>query len=97
MAVLVIAENSGGTAEIDEAVVKGLNLVTDPPSGARLRMAGPMDGGWRVVSLWESREAFQSFVDQRLKPALEGAGRPQPQFTFWDIETSWQPGSGTAL
>ena len=97
MAVLVIAENSGGTAEIDEAVVKALNLITDPPSGARLRMAGPMDGGWRVVSLWESREAFQSFVDQRLKPALEGAGRPQPQFTFRDIETSWQPGSGTAL
>jgi hypothetical protein len=97
MAVLVIAENSGGTAEIDEAVVKALNPFTDPPLGARLRMAGPMDGGWRVLSLWESREAFQSFLDKRLKPALEGAGRPQPQFTFWDIETSWQPGSGTAL
>jgi hypothetical protein len=86
MAVLVIAENAGGTVEIDDAVVKSLNLIDDPPSGARIRMAGPMDGGWRVVSLWESREAFQSFVDQRLKPALEGAGRPQPQFTFWDIE-----------
>jgi len=95
MAVLVIAENSGGTAEIDEAVVKALNPFTDPPLGARLRMAGPMDGGWRVLSL--SREAFESFVDQRLKLALEAAGRPQPQFTFWDIETSWQPGSGTAL
>ena len=86
MAVLVIAESPGGTVEIDDAVVKSLNLINDPPSGARIRMAGPMDGGWRVVSLWESREAFQSFVDQRLKPALEGAGRPQPQFTFWDIE-----------
>ena len=96
MAVLVIAENAGGTVEIDDAVVKSLNLIDDPPSGARIRMAGPMDGGWRVVSLWESREAFQSFVDQRLKPALEGAGRPQPQFTFWDIETTWQPGSGIA-
>lgn len=96
MAVLVIAENLGGTAEVDEAVVKSLNLITDPPPGARFRMAGPMHGGWRVLSLWESREAFESFVDQRLKPALEAAGRPQPQFTFWDIETSWQPGSGYA-
>jgi len=95
-AVLVIAENLGGTAEVDEAVVKSFNLITDPPSGARFRMAGPMDDGWRVLSLWESREAFESFVDQRLKLALEAAGRPQPQFTFWDIETSWQPGSGTA-
>jgi heme-degrading monooxygenase HmoA len=55
-----------------------------------------MDGGWRILSLWESREAFQAFLDQRLKPALEGAGRSQPQFTFWDIETTWQPGSGIA-
>jgi hypothetical protein len=75
MAVLVIAENAGGTVEIDDAVVKSLNLIDDPPSGARIRMAGPMDGGWRVVSLWESREAFQSFVDQRLKPGVERHAR----------------------
>jgi hypothetical protein len=37
--------------------------------------------------LWDSREAFQSFLDDRLRPALEAAGRPEPQFTFWDIET----------
>lgn len=69
------------------AMLKSLDLVGQPPPGARIRLAGPIHDGWRIVSLWDSREAFQSFPDNRLRPALEAAGRPEPQFTFWDIES----------
>ena len=86
MAVLVTSDGPGITAEMDEGMVKSLDLIGNPPPGARIRLAGPIDDGWRIVSLWDSREAFQSFVDSRLRPALEAAGRPEPQFTFWDIE-----------
>jgi hypothetical protein len=89
MGVLVIAEIPGGTSDQDEVMVQALGLTNDPPQGVRTRLAGPMDGGWRIVSLWESRDLFQSFVEDRLKPALDAAGRPLPQFTFWDIETAW--------
>ncbi len=87
MAVLVTSDGPGSTAEMDDAMVKSLDLIGNPPPGARIRLAGKTDDGWRIVSLWDSRDVFQSFLDNRLRPALEAAGRPEPEFTFWDIES----------
>jgi hypothetical protein len=50
-------------------------------------MAGPVDGGWRVVSLWESRRQFETFLEERLHLSLEEAGAGEPVFSFWEIET----------
>lgn len=80
MAVVVIAHNPGGTAEQDEAMMKQLNLADNPPTGSLVRVAGPVEGGWRIVSVWESPEAFDTFRRERLEPALRQAGRPIPQF-----------------
>jgi hypothetical protein len=87
MSVLVIAEAPGVTAEQDQAIMQALNLEGDPPAGARARLAGPTETGWRIVSLWDSRESFDAFVRDRLTPALEKAGRPMPPFEFWPIES----------
>jgi hypothetical protein len=87
MSVLVIAEASGVTAEQDQAMMKALNLEGDPPAGARVRLAGPTETGWRIVSLWDSEDAFEAFRRERLAPALEQAGRPVPEFQFWPIES----------
>jgi hypothetical protein len=87
MPILVITEQPGGTAEQDKAITEALNLANDPAPGALWRLAGPTDGGWRIVSLWDSQEAFDSFVRDRLTPALTQAGRPVPSFQFWPIES----------
>jgi len=86
MAVLVTSEVPGGDAKQDAAIVESLGLTQNPPKGARMRMAGPTEGGWRIVSLWDSRELFEAFVAERLAPALKDAGRPQPNFEFWTVE-----------
>ena len=86
MAVLVTSFLPGGTAEQDDAMVQALDLETNPPPGARVRMAGPWESGWRIVSLWDSQEAFEAFRDGRLLPALERAGRPVPTFEIWPLE-----------
>jgi hypothetical protein len=44
------------------------------PDGARLVVSGPGDPGWRVVTVWDSPEARDQFVAQRLTPAYEAAG-----------------------
>ena len=87
MPVLVVSENPGGTPEQDKAILEAANVATDPPSGALMRLAGPTDGGWRVLSLWESREAFDAFLRDRLTPVLQKAGRPIPKFEFWPIDS----------
>ena len=42
MAVLVVAEVAGATAEQDAAMMKILDVESSPPAGGWLRMAGPM-------------------------------------------------------
>ena len=87
MAVLVIGEVAGGTAERDAAAVEALGLEANPPAGARFRVAGPTENGWRVVSLWDSQEEVDQFVEERLIPTLERAGVPKPTFEYWPIES----------
>ena len=87
MAVLVIAQAPGGSAEQDKAIIEALNFEADPPQGNRARFAGPTEDGWRIVSLWDSQDAFDTFRRERLMPALEAAGRDVPEFEFWPIES----------
>jgi hypothetical protein len=83
--VLVVAETPGGTSEQDDEIMEAIGVRTNPPTASHFRLAGPTDGGWRIVALWESREAFEAFMQERLRPALQDAG-VRPDVTFWDIE-----------
>jgi hypothetical protein len=87
MAILVVVEAAGMTAEQDAAMVKALDVEGSPPAGGRIRMAGPTADGWRIVSLWDSEADFERFRDERLKPALTATGRPMPPPEIWPIET----------
>ena len=86
MPVLVVIEVPGGSSALDAVLIEAWGLATRPPAGNLLRMAGPMDGGWRIVSLWESREQFQTFLEEQLHLSLEHAGDEEPVVSFWEIE-----------
>ena len=42
--------------------------------GCHVHIAGPVEGGWRVITVWESEERFQQFRDETLIPAMREAG-----------------------
>lgn len=86
MPVLIVIEIPGGSSELDHALTEAWGIETRPPEGNLLRMAGPMEGGWRVVSLWESRQQFETFLEERLHLSLQDTGDGQPVVTFWEIE-----------
>lgn len=86
MSVLVVIELPGGNSELDDALVEAWDLTGRPPPGNRLRMAGPMEGGWRVVSLWDSEEQFEAFLQDRLHLTLSDFGDEEPTLTVWKIE-----------
>ena len=87
MAVVVIANIPGGTAEQDDQIQNELNLAGNPAPGALVRVAGAVPGGWRVMSVWESEDAFAAFRRERLAPALQKAGRQMPDLEIWPVHS----------
>ena len=56
MPVIQVHELAGMTREVYEDAMRELAL-PGPPPGSHLHAGGPMDGGWRIVEVWESEAA----------------------------------------
>jgi len=56
-------------------------------NGCLSHMAGPTEnGGWRVVDMWESQEAFERFGHESLGPAMAKVGATaRPEIKFWPV------------
>jgi hypothetical protein len=78
MAVAFMFEIPGFTPEQGAAVLRELGLDSNPAAGQLFHLEGPMDGGMRVVDVWESPEAFEAFARERLAPAFRKAGAAFP-------------------
>ena len=76
MTVATILEFPGVTRELYEAV--GATLGPTGPDGILYHACGPTADGWRIMDIWESREAFDRFVDDTYLPAMAAAGGPAP-------------------
>jgi hypothetical protein len=70
MAVLVDQKLAGVTQEIYDGVNARLNAQANPPAGLILHSSGATEGGWRIVDVWETADAFQRFTDERIRPAV---------------------------
>lgn len=90
MAVAVLVEIPAGTAEQYERVAAQAFPDGRLPGDALLHLAGPADDGWRVINVWESREAFERFARERIIPAARAAGEAEPRFSFFGVHTLLQ-------
>ena len=78
MAVGVLLEFPGITREQYEQLSQDMDL-SGPPQGELVHVCGPTsDGGWRIVEVWESQEAFEVFANELLLPHARARGFPQP-------------------
>jgi quinol monooxygenase YgiN len=71
MAVAVITNLQTGSEEYDK-VTAIINPGESRPEGMIIHTAGERpDGGMRVVDVWESEDAYNTFREQRLMPAVK--------------------------
>ena len=63
--------------QYDAAVAAG-GLEDTLPDGQIFHVAGPMEGGWRVIDVWETRADFDRFAEEALAPAMGGQA-PVPE------------------
>jgi hypothetical protein len=85
MAVGVLTAAPQFTKEIYDSVTEKLfghapMQEDDAPEGLIVHSAGQGDQGYYVYDIWESQEAFERFMNERLGPALgEVMGGPPPE------------------
>jgi hypothetical protein len=86
MAVVQIHELPGMTQEQYEQGMRDLGL-SGPPPGSLLHASGPMEGGWRIVEVWESEEAAGAFYGSEAfqQMALKN-GILAPSVTSYPVE-----------
>jgi hypothetical protein len=69
MAICTRLRFNGGTPRQHESINAYLNVQVDPPEGLILHASGPVEGGWTMLDVWESHEAFERFAETRALPA----------------------------
>ena len=83
MAMAQLLEFRGGAAEQWHALHQVVAPDGKLAAGALFHVGGPINGGWRVVNIWESEDASQTFFPDRLMPVLQERGLPGPESVSW--------------
>jgi hypothetical protein len=74
MAIVVVNEMEGADQGLYDSVNPKVMPGGQLPDGCQVHIAGPMENGWRVITVWDSEEQFQQFRNEKLLPALREAG-----------------------
>jgi len=90
MAVAFIFEVPGaGREEYDQVMEK---LGPSVP-GRIFHAAGPYEEGWMVIDVWETQEAFEGFLAERLIPVARQVGffaSLPTSFPVYNIVQGWE-------
>ena len=74
-----------GVEEFDR-IDGGVNVRGDHPDGLIFSCSGPVDGGWPLLDVWESRAQFDTFIAERVGPAVAAAeSTAQPEIAEFPI------------
>jgi hypothetical protein len=80
--------------EMLDGVTEEMNVKADPPAGLLLHVHYEDGGRVRITDVWESEQAYESFREQRLTPAMEKVAAahgmdlsqsPQPETVFLQV------------
>jgi hypothetical protein len=77
MSVVVTAVAPFGAEQYD-AITERVMPTGALPEGCQLHVAGPIAEGWRVITVWESEDAFNQFREEKLLPALREVSGQEP-------------------
>lgn len=78
MAILVLNQAAGWNQELYQATFdRAIPDPSNPPPGLIAHFGAPGEtGGWQVIDVWESEDAFRRFMEEQVKPAAQELGAP---------------------
>src|SRR5688572_19581617 len=63
-----VVQEMPGISETEYRMVEQ-HLGPDRPPGLLAHVAGPVEGGWRIINIWQDEQAFRRFQSERLMRA----------------------------
>jgi hypothetical protein len=85
MPVMVTADVPGQTAAGYDAVLSHLSVLMKQAPGFILHVSQAIDGGWRVIEIWETKQDANQFFAQHVHPNLPPGIKPKR--TFQDLHS----------
>jgi hypothetical protein len=93
MAIGMFLDWQGVNSEQYDQISATVNWENDVPNGVLFHVATFDQEGAHFFDLWESAAAFQSFVDERLMPAVQKVGiEKEPSVRVFDVHATFTPG-----
>lgn len=87
----------GVGTQMYDGVNAAMGVENEPPAGMIFHWAGEVDGKWTLIDLWETREAYDTFREERLFPAIQQvsgmnpADGPQPTISEFAVHNYVKP------
>ncbi|MCA1644885.1 MAG: hypothetical protein LC797_05225 [Chloroflexi bacterium] len=88
MAVAVVLEFQDGTLEQYDEVISKMGFSPGGPGspGGLFHWVTKTDSGLRVTDVWDSRQAFDKFAQEKIGPITAEVGIPEPpKATFYEV------------
>jgi hypothetical protein len=77
MPVMVTAEVPGQTAQGYDGMLGHLSVILAQVPGFVLHTSHPIEGGWRVIEIWQSKQDANQFFAQHVHPHLPPGIKPK--------------------
>ena len=81
MAIVIWADVPGQTKEGYEGMIAATGEALKRAPGFISHFGHPIEGGWRVVEVWESAKAGSEWFAKSVKPNLPPGAAPQRKIT----------------
>lgn len=93
MAIAMLMRWAGVTPEQYDRAKEIVGWERDPAPGGRFHVAGFDEHGLHCADVWESAEAFQTFVAERLMPGVRQVGiEGEPEVELVPVHDLFTPG-----
>ena len=97
MAVGVQIDVVGGTLEQYDEVIERMGFLPGGPAAPNelFHWVTPTENGFRVIDVWESKEAFDSFKEEKVIPLFDEVGVPDTrEITYFHVHNYLAGGRG---
>jgi hypothetical protein len=95
MATVMLMHWREATPDQYDQVRQHVRWDTDLPDGIKMHVCGFADDGMHILDVWESEGSFNTFMEQRIMPAVQDIGMEgQPDVQFYPVHGVFVPALG---